>query len=337
MTDSSPTAGVYDSIPAEDYHRFDGGILSKSRLWPMVESFKNDGSLKLCPARCKWFIDNPKPQTRDMLIGDATDTLLFEPREFNQRFVMSKPCSAPKRKGSTEPCGAPGKVLVDGEWRCGTHGRDGEPLPDDKTLLTHEEMATVRSLARSLADDPTFRKYLANARHTQVAVIGEICGQPFKGRFDLLTYDEQIVLNDLKTARACEPHRFIRDAMRLGYHVQLAAYREIASQHSLVDDDSRVELSVVGKTPRFGIGMQAVFPVQHYEISADLLELGARHLAQLIDTYTRCVEEDSWPVEPNEKCVMSVPAWMSDDEEPETDDDSPPWEESEQEWNTWNQ
>lgn len=321
----APEPGVYEHVPSEQYHSWDGNVLSKSKLWPMVTGFHDDGSLELCPAKLQYEMAHPREQTPEMAVGDALDCLLLEPHEFEQRYVMAQSCQAPKRKGSDEVCGAPGKVLVDGEWRCGTHGRGGDAVAPDKTLLDHVQMTQVRAMAASIRQHAVADMYFDEPHKPQVALVGDIYGRRFKGRFDLFRseHDGSCAILDLKTARSHRPHAFKRDAIRLGYHVQAFIYFCLAYANDWITSDDRIELIVVGKTPIYGIGRDAVYPVEVFPVGDDLLAIGQRHTEQLVDAVNECEEAGEWPIYHGQpaKRELNAPDWLTPDEGSDGDAD----------------
>lgn len=313
-TTPAPDNGIYEDVPSEDYHAWDD-VLSKSKLWSMVLGVNGDGSLELCPARYQFMLNNPQPYNPDYAVGGALDCLMLEPHEFNDRYVMAGSCCAPKKKGSDEVCGSPGKVLVDGEWRCGTHGRGGEGVPEDKELLDHILMSQVRAMERSLRADPLGMEYFNRPHLSQVAMVGTVLGRRFKGRADLAGKTDGGWLVDLKTTRMKSVRAFQQDAIRMGYAVQMFLYNSLLFQHGVMGAEPDVALWVVGKTSLFGCGKEAVHPVWFCPMDEEVLLLGMRQLQQLIDTFDRCCDEDNWPVRMEDRTYpISLPGWMKTDD-----------------------
>ena len=56
----------------------------------------------------------------------------------------------------------------------------------------------------------------------EVSVFAERDGLPIKARIDCLTLDDDAPVIDLKTCRNAHPEQFMREALRLGYHLQAA-------------------------------------------------------------------------------------------------------------------
>ena len=309
----APDPGVYSDIPGEVYHAWNAGVLSKSRLWSMVTGIDRDGNLELNPAKFVYERENPRPTTPAMVEGDALDCLLLEPHEFDQRFVMAQSCSAPKKKGSDEVCGAPGKVLVDGEWRCGTHGRGGEAVPPDKTLLDHIQMTKVRGMARSVREHPEAWQLVNGASDQQMAVVGELFGRPFKGRFDIFHGVDSGLIVDMKRSHYHAPHMLHKHAVNMGWHVQMAIYYGLALQHDHITEDATIKLLIVGDKSIFGAGKEAVYPVEIYTVSDEMLLLGERHLGQLVDAYNDCELLGEWPNPVRPERVLEPPRWIDMD------------------------
>lgn len=318
----APEPGAYDHVPEDEYHAW-SGCFSKSRLWPMVTGFATGGLLELCPAKLKHHLEHGFPHSDAFTVGSALDCLLLEPREFDHRFIMARSCGAIMKSGDRkdEPCGAPGKGLVDGEWRCGKHGGKADSIPAEQTLLDHIEMSKVRAMGRSARSHDILGRYLSEPHEPQVAVVGEIFGHTFKGRFDLLRRDDgDGLVVDLKKSRSPQPHLFQRQAWQLGYHVQAFIYMTLAHQHDLIGDEARFHFAVVGDSSLYGSGRDAVHPVYIYEASDEFLAAGRQHCEQLVQTFNWCVANHEWPTPDAITHELDPPRWAditegSDDDE----------------------
>jgi hypothetical protein len=297
----TPDPGIYYDVSNEDYHSWDG-VLSKSRLWNMVRSVdRYTHQLELSPGQFKYYMDNGKPKTKALRFGDAFDCLVLEPHDFEQRFVMTRPCTAIIASGKTKgkPCGSPGKSKIDGEWRCGKHGGSDEDTPPELDALSHIDMAKMRAMKKSLYAHPVASRLLQPPARAQVAIVGHLLGELTSGKLDLLNERDNHII-DLKTSENPYPWAFWRDVSKYGYDMQAFTYSALASGHKLIDAaKTTMTWIVVGKNAMYGCGSDAPHPVFVYSIrlAADgpIIKRGIRRYKELIAMYAQCKESGNWP------------------------------------------
>lgn len=129
-------------------------------------------------------------------------------------------------------------------------------------------------------------------------------------------------ITDLKTTCDANPERFIRDAMRRFYHVQLAWYLDglnwAATRRGEHDEvHSAFLVAVESKPPHV---------VTVFELGHDALDLGRRIHRQWLERLRVCIDSDEWPGYVQCRVPFTLPDWlpgMADDDEPESDSESP--------------
>jgi len=149
-----------------------------------------------------------RDQTPAMLLGEMCHCAVLEPDQFRKRYHAI-------------PYGVDRRTKEGRE-----HYNDlvAQANGAGAKLVTHEQHDLAMSMMqRSLASDHPTVKAIYEMR-TEVQVEGEIAGVPFKGIVDAMN-DDMIV--ELKTTTDGSPEAFARDAAKLGYFLQAAAYTQL--------------------------------------------------------------------------------------------------------------
>lgn len=116
--------GVYENISMRNYLALDAVGSSTLR------TFSRESA-----AHAKHRAENPE-ETRAMIIGSATHSLILEPQHFHKEFIVAGQCQATKKNG--DRCTNPGKRLVGDEWKCGVHAK--EERFDKTYAMVHEQL-----------------------------------------------------------------------------------------------------------------------------------------------------------------------------------------------------
>lgn len=154
---------------------------------------------------------------------------------------------------------------------------------------------------------------LLDGARCEVPLRWEINGVPFATRgIDAIPFAGGIV--DLKSARTANPRNFLREALKMHYHVQLALYEEGARQNG-IDTSGGVRLIAAES--------KAPYPVQVFRLTPALLERGRKELALWIETLKACAAADHWPAYSLAELEWDVPpeaVELEFDDEDEDDD-----------------
>ena len=218
--------GWHEGVPMERY--LGDPAVSASKLWYLHEETEAHLLAQL--------LEEANDETPAKVLGSVTHTAVFEPGEFDSRYVVLGQCAAKKRDGS--PCTNQGSVYRDGQSFCGVKGHDpydGAPMPDGVQPIAASEKAKATRMRRSLFDHPTAGQLLRARGPVEVTGIFQ---DPKTGlwcriRPDHLIEDPADVpdvfhwasVNLKSTGKSAAPHRFTRDQERLGLYFKAAFYR----------------------------------------------------------------------------------------------------------------
>lgn len=186
---------VIENLHNDVYHGCEG--ISASKLKVFIE----------CPAKYQALyitheIERESNATFD--VGSAAHSLCLEPENFNQEFIL-QPAYIDVRRGK--------------KWDSFVE------VHKDKTVLTKDQWDYCHAMRDAVARHPFSSRLLKGGKaEVSYFVRDEETGLIVKCRTDY-RLDDLIV--DLKTCRSSEPKKFARDAVRLGYHVQDALYRDV--------------------------------------------------------------------------------------------------------------
>ena len=161
-------------------------------------------------------------------------------------------------------------------------------------------------LFRSL--DPQVRPYLDpedGAFEVPLTWTDADTGLPCKGKLDWLIPSTKTIV-DLKTCRDASTRRFCGDIGRYNYHAQLAHYA--AGVHAALGwRPERLVLIATEKIPPYDVGV--------FTIGAELRDVGAEIVRDLLRRVRDCRDAQSWPgAHPDpvyiERETKDVPGWL---------------------------
>ena len=151
-------------------------------------------------------------------------------------------------------------------------------------IVAAAEWEEAEPIAEAVREHEGARRLIAGAR-CEVPLRWTINGVHFATRgIDIV--QPGLGIADLKMARSVSPRLFPREAMRMHYHVQLAAYEEGAIQNG-IDTTGGVRLLAVESKPPYA--------VQIFRLTPALLELGRKQLALWIEQLKACAAAAHWP------------------------------------------
>lgn len=163
-------------------------------------------------------------------------------------------------------------------------------------IFTRKEVNRASLLAESIDKHPDASK-LVRLGEPERHIEWEYLGRKFSSRLDV--YDPSTVV-ELKTCRSSHPEWFIRDGIRLGHHVQCAAYRlAVAWLTGKRPQDIDVVI-VAAESARPHV--VTVFEMEH----DDLLQ-GERALRAWMERLLVCEAANHWPGYVEQRVRFHVP------------------------------
>jgi hypothetical protein len=129
----------------------------------------------------------------------------------------------------------------------------------------------------------------------QKELLWTYCGRECSSTPDVFTSAR---VADLKTSVSANPPKFVRDALRLGYHAQLAFYGEALRTLKLANPIDHYLVCVESSAP---------YPVVIYELSPRALDFGMRLCRTWMERLLVCEAEDFWPGYSEATVLLDVP------------------------------
>lgn len=195
--------GIHFGMSREEYDAIPAFSQTALKKWMALSEI---------PSEFKFWLDNrdSEPQSEALLLGSALDCLLLEPDDFDDKFV----------------------VAPEGINRRTKEGKDAwqKIVDSGKTILTHDQSASVASMARALKSNESTRDVFHYCK--KAVICAEIEGFPCKGEIDLFNPNTEH-LPDLKTCRDVAPSAFAKSAADLGYDIQAEFYRALARANGI--------------------------------------------------------------------------------------------------------
>jgi hypothetical protein len=206
------------------------------------------------PAHYRYALDNPRKPTAAMKLGALTDRFLFS---------------------DSKPVVYPGAVRRGKEFDAFEAAHPGEEI------YLASEIEAAEDLARAVERHPVAMGLLDGTRQRQLT--WQFVGRDCSSTPDVFTGSRVV---ELKTAVSANPNRFVRDAMRMGYHAQLAFYSAALKSLGLAIPTEHFIVCVESSPP---------YPVVIYEVSERAIDYGLRLCRMWMETLLRCEAEDHWP------------------------------------------
>jgi hypothetical protein len=232
----------------------------------------------------KHHLDHPKPETDAMRLGRATHTAVLDPDSFLLEYV-----------------------LYPGKDRCGNKWKDFVADHDGKTVLLEKDYQQCLAIRDAVRGHPVAGAMIDGGSNEVSAFwTDKTTGLKCKGRIDHIGYG---ALVDLKTTGQFEPRLFAANAARLGYHKQLAFYR---------DGLRRAWPGPIERALIIAVQQPAPHDVAVYTLSDELLDHSRKEVAELMLRLEKCQRKDEWPGVYSEAVELELPLWAYPDEEPLT-------------------
>jgi hypothetical protein len=274
LPDVVTAAGAYPDMPTAVYHAdpVDGGSLSSTGARMLLAPS--------CPAKFRWWADNPQPPKRDFDYGHAAH-------------------------GEVLGIGDQLVVVDAADWRTkdAKAARDEAYANGDVPILT-AEWEQVQAMATQVREHPVAGRLLSPDRGGQAELslfwFDDLFGVWRRARLDWFV-DRFIV--DYKTARAIDDESASRAMAEYFYHQQLDWYRAGTQAVGLAGDDCAGLLVLQEKTPPYLV--RVVRP------DARAMRAAADRNRKALDVYATCQATGEWPGYPDmfEGPGFPLPGW----------------------------
>lgn len=233
----------------------------------------------------RYRLDVPMEEKPVMALGRVVHTLVFEPAQFALEYVIWE---GGDRRGK--------------DWAAFKNEHEG------KTIFKPAEVDAAVQIADAVRRHPLVQPYLVGGQFEQpIFWTDEETGLECKGKPDWLQAS-RLALVDLKTTVSVDGRRFGALASRLGYHCQMAMYRE-GVDCALGWKPERVCIIAVEREPPYDVAV--------FQIDNDALEIGLEEVHGLLRQLAVCRASDTWPGRYTEEQALQLPAWVygSDEED----------------------
>lgn len=255
--------------------------VSKSRLFKMSVS----------PEWFKYCEENPQPKTDSMIFGSALHKLVLEPRGFSREFAILPPCDRRTKAGKEEY----NEFVARIKWKT--------PITVEmyeKACAMRDKIYANREATALLNNGIAERSYYTK---------DEMTGIPWKCRPDMTRMLRSSgVIVDLKTTKCAETESFMRDALKYGYDLQAAMYKEGVERELQIPHDF-VFLAIETEPPYMINIMQA---------DSFIIKRGEDAFREYMGTLAECQKTGNWYGYngfSGSINSLSLPAWMLKDYE----------------------
>ena len=270
--------------------------------------FSDAKAMAVSPAHARYGVEHPREATPAMRRGTAIDRLVFggqlvkcsvgrESKVWAAIDAMVTEADyvvyegAARNGGKWEAFAAENAgrtVLLDKEYQAAVDVL-GPRKPKLDEIVTPDEYALADGAAAAVLGDPVVRDLGLLKGEQQRVMQWDMGGLPWgagipaeRGGIDILGSAH---LADLKATVCTEPVQWSRQARRMLYVEQLAAYREAARS--------------IGRSPErhylIGVEVKPPFVVTVLEVPAEELDAGLRNVLAWCERIRACEAADHWP------------------------------------------
>lgn len=233
--------------------------------------FSNLKRMALSPLHYLHSLEAGVDETRAMRIGSAVHSLVLGGTTFH---------------------------MFDGERRGKAWAEFKQDHDDGSPILTATEYDQAVRVKEAVAADPLAHRLLDHPDlDTEKLIYWDYCGRSCSSRLDAVTPETLI---ELKVTNSADPLRFPRQAIRMGYHAQLAFYNQA--------------LGRAATSPAFVIAVEdrPPHPVTVLQLTERALDYGDRLCRLWMERLLGCEATDEWPG--YVQSVVPLDVWESDDQ-----------------------
>lgn len=264
--------GVYDQLPADDYHR--------------QPALSSSGARKLLPPSC------PALFRHEQLSGQKTRRV-FEVGHAAHALVLGT---------------GPELVTVDApDWRTNkAKAEAAEARERGAVPLLPDEHAEIRAMADALRAHPVARALLDPDRgRPEVSLFWRdaLAGVERRARLDWLPDPGRgrMIVPDYKSTLSASPAELPKSVYKFGYHQQDPWYLDALDGCDVADDAAFVFVFQEKTAP---------YLVSVIELDVVARNIGREMNRRAIDLYADCLRRGVWPSYSDEIELVALPAWV---------------------------
>lgn len=269
---TEPFAGIVDGMPDAEYHAH-----------PALSS---TGARQLmppnCPAKFRWWLDHPRPQTEAMKRGTAAHRIIL---------------------------GAGQQIDVhdvrDWKTKAARELRDASEA-EGHIALSVDEYAEFVAMRSALHGHPTIGHLFDPGRgkaEQSLFWTDPQTGVPCRARIDWMpnvAKGRRLVVVDYKTTKSAEPGEFARSAATFGYAQQADFYMRGLKALGIERDPAFIFVAQETEAP---------YLVSVVQIAADDLNLAHQLNGRALWTFKQCSESGVWPGYPEQVVTIDLPTY----------------------------
>lgn len=269
-----PGPGIYMDVPAETYHSWDAASSS------VLKSFRNS------PMHALDYLQTPKAQTPQQLVGSALHAAVLEPDQFQRHWIRGIKVDKRTKQGKADWA----------EFVAQAAGRE---------VLTPAQHDLVLLMKEKILCHPVSARLNDAAAMAEVSVVWDDheTGVRCKMRADHAVLRKgRWFITDIKTSSVpVSPDSFAAACANWGYDLQSAFYWD--GWNHVQNDDVPISFDF--------IAVETVPPhgVATYTASHDMLELGRFWYRRYLAQYKECKASGQWPGYPQKVVELEPPKW----------------------------
>ena len=254
----------------KEYNQAEG--IRRSLLW----------KLKKSPAHMKYEMEHPAEPTAALIFGAAAHCAILTPELFGEQYAV-----------------------IDADLRT-KEGRmmKAQAMESGKITLTRDDMDRIAGMKDAVMANRYAKRLLDGPKETPYFWTDDITGEACKCRTDAETeVGEGWYIVDLKTCGDASNDGFMRDALKYGYHVQAAMYRE--GVQAVTGKECAFVFLCVEKEPPYAVNI--------LQCDDAFILHGTDEYRYLLGLYHECRVRDMWPGYggfENEINALELPAWL---------------------------
>lgn len=236
-------------------------------------------------------LKSPREDTEALLLGRVTHCMVYEGDQLASRYAPEPRFNRTMKDETAIAKGYDGGKEAAEQFaeRCKSLGLE---------VVKADLFERASQMTKALLSDPEASPLLVGGYSEQLVTWTDAAtGIECRGRIDHI--DGR--LSDLKTARCVEPRIFASQAVRLGYHAQLAFYADGLAANGIVLDEPPALIAVESEPPH---------DVAVFEFTAADLAAGRAVYRACLTRLAECRATDKWPgVAGGERVRIALPEW----------------------------
>jgi exodeoxyribonuclease VIII len=247
----------------------------------------------------KSYLDSPPaPPSQALIIGSATDCLIFEPDQFDDQFVIMPELNLRTKEGRETKA-----TLME------------ECAKESKRLISMREKQQSMRTALAIRSNPFMIDLMKSGTGQAVFTWKDpVTGLWCKCKPDW--YDpESGTMVDLKTARCAAPNEFSKSVGNYRYHVQDAFYTDGARANGF--PVNRFIFAVMEKPPETGMNSyleESPELMAFYELEQEDKDAGRDSYMSDLSAINFCMMNDEWAGYTDQVITISRPSWSKRDD-----------------------